>query len=128
MTLHPSTPRTYRDDLPPRAVPWPVVQQLLASFDLTSKSGPRDHCMLHLIAHYGLRPSEVATLRLDSIDWEKKLLRIEQPKTRRTRKVSLHAGADRLRAPATTLPVPAIIRRYSWTPERQRYSRRGLWR
>ncbi len=76
------TPRTYRDELPPRAVPWPMVQQLLASIDLTSKSGPRDHCILHLIAHYGLRPSEVVPLRLDCIDWQKKLLRVEQIKTR----------------------------------------------
>ncbi len=59
-----------------------MVQQLLASIDPTSKSGPRDHCILHLIAHYGLRPSEVVTLCLDSIDWQRKLLRVEQTKTR----------------------------------------------
>jgi integrase/recombinase XerD len=34
------------------------------------------------MAYYGLRPSEVATLRLDAIDWEAATLRVEQRKTR----------------------------------------------
>ena len=38
--------------------------------------------MLHLLAHYGLRPSEVVSLRLDSIDWTAKTLAVEQCKTR----------------------------------------------
>lgn len=61
------TPRTYRGELPPRAVPWLMVQALLASINRQSKAGWRDYCILHLVAHYGLRPSEVAGLRLDSI-------------------------------------------------------------
>ena len=42
----------------------------------------RDYAILHLMAYYGLRPSEVASLRLDSIDWEAGTLRVEQRKTR----------------------------------------------
>jgi len=61
------TPRTYRGELPPRALPWRTVQALLASIDRAGKSGWRDYCILHLIAHYGLRPSEVVSLTLDSI-------------------------------------------------------------
>ncbi len=76
------TPRTYRDELPPRALPWATVQRLIASIDRRSKAGWRDHCILHLMAHYGLRPSEVVTLRLDSIDWDKAVLRVTQCKTR----------------------------------------------
>jgi len=76
------TPRTYRDELPPRALPWPSVLQLLRSIDCTSRSGWRDLCILHLITYYGLRPSEVVRLRLDSIDWEQALLHVYQPKTR----------------------------------------------
>lgn len=76
------TPRTYRGELLPRALPWRSVQALLASIDRAGKSGWRDYCVLHLIAHYGLRPSEVVSLRLDSIDWERCVLRVTQHKTR----------------------------------------------
>lgn len=75
------TPRTYRGELPPREVPWAAVQTLLASIDKTSKAGWRDYCILHLIAHYGIRPSEVVALRLDSIDWNTEVLHIYQRKT-----------------------------------------------
>lgn len=76
------TPRTYRDELPPRAIDWALVQRLLDSIDVTSKAGWRDLTMLHLMAHYGLRPSEVAALTLDAIDWRAGTLRVEQRKTR----------------------------------------------
>jgi site-specific recombinase XerD len=76
------TPRTYRDELPPRALPWPVVLKLLRSIDKKSKAGWRDYAILHLMAHYGLRPSEVAALTLDSVDFEAKLLSVKQRKTR----------------------------------------------
>jgi integrase/recombinase XerD len=76
------TPRTYRDELPPRALPWPSVLQLLRSIECTDRAGWRDLCILHLISYYGLRPGEVVTLRLDSIDWERELLHVYQSKTR----------------------------------------------
>jgi integrase/recombinase XerD len=76
------TPRTYRGELPPRALPWPRVLQLLRSIERTSRTGWRDLCILHLIAYYGLRPGEVVALRLDSIDWERELLHVYQSKTR----------------------------------------------
>jgi integrase/recombinase XerD len=76
------TPRTYRGERPPRALPWPLVQQLLGSIDRAGKAGWRDYAILHLMAHYGLRPSEVVALRLDSIDWAAKTLRVDQRKTR----------------------------------------------
>ena len=75
------TPRTYRGELPPRAVPWSMVQALLTSIDRRSKAGWRDYCILHLLAHYGLRPSEVVALRLDSIDWDTEVLHVYQRKT-----------------------------------------------
>lgn len=76
------TPRTYRGELPPMALDWSVVQALLRSIDLASKAGRRDHCILHLMVHYGLRPSEVVALRLDSINWETGVLHVVQRKTR----------------------------------------------
>jgi integrase/recombinase XerD len=76
------TPRTYRGELPPRALPWPSVLQLLRSIECTDRTGWRDLCILHLIAYYGLRPGEVVALRLDSIDWGQELLHVYQSKTR----------------------------------------------
>lgn len=76
------TPRTYRGELPPQALPWSSVQALIRSVDLHSKAGRRDRCILHLMAHYGLRPSEVVSLRVDSIDWNAALLHVTQSKTR----------------------------------------------
>lgn len=90
------TPCTYRDELPPRALPWPSVLQLLRSIDCTSRSGWRDLCILHLIAYYGLRPSEVVRLRLDSIDWEQALLHVYQSKTRSPLLLPLDARTLRL--------------------------------
>jgi integrase len=37
--------------------------------------------ILHLMAYYGLRASEIAALRVDSIDWDAKTCRVEQLKT-----------------------------------------------
>ncbi|WP_369122663.1 tyrosine-type recombinase/integrase, partial [Paraburkholderia piptadeniae] len=76
------TPRTYRGELPPRALDWRTVCKLLHSIDRSSVEGCRDHAILYLMAYYGLRPTEVAGLTLDSIDWENSTLRVDQCKTR----------------------------------------------
>lgn len=76
------TPRVYRGELPPRALDWTVVRQLLASIHRRSPRDWRDYTILHLMACYGLRPSEVASLRLSSIDWGAGTLRVDQCKTR----------------------------------------------
>lgn len=76
------TPRVYRGELPPRAIPWVTVQELLQSIDRGQSTGSRDYAILYLMAHYGLRPCEVVSLRLDSIDWQANTLRVEQRKTR----------------------------------------------
>jgi len=94
------TPRTYRGELPPRAVPWPMVKALLASIDRRSKAGWRDACVLHLAAYYGLRPSEIVALRLDSIDWERQVLHVHQSKTRS--ELELPLGHRRLTCFAVT--------------------------
>jgi integrase/recombinase XerD len=75
-------PRVYRGELPPRAPAWPLVQRLLRSVDRSSRLGWRDYAILHLMAHYGLRPSEIVTLTLGSIGWQAKTLRVRQCKTR----------------------------------------------
>jgi integrase/recombinase XerD len=75
------TPRTYRGELPPRALDWTLVRKLLASVDRKSRNGWRDYVILHLMAYYGLRPCEVVSLTLSSIDWTGRTLRVEQSKT-----------------------------------------------
>ena len=76
------TPRAYRGELLPRALEWSASQKLLRSIELRTGTGERDYAILHLMAHYGLRPSEIVALRLDSINWRDSTLRVEQRKTR----------------------------------------------
>jgi integrase/recombinase XerD len=76
------TPRVYRGELPPRALEWTLVQKLLTSVRRRSPRDRRDYTILHLMACYGLRPCEVASLQLSSIDWKAGTLKIEQRKTR----------------------------------------------
>jgi integrase/recombinase XerD len=90
------TPRTYRGELPPRAMPWPMVMKLLASVDLKSRCGRRDLCILHLIAYYGLRPCEVVELKVQSIDFGRLILNVDQRKTRATLTLPLHRSTLKL--------------------------------
>jgi integrase/recombinase XerD len=78
------TPRVYRGELPPRALDWTMVRRLLASIRRRSPRDWRDYVVLHLMAHYGLRPCEVAVLRLDAVDWQAGTLTVDQRKTRST--------------------------------------------
>ena len=75
-------PRVYRGELPTRALDWAVVCNLLQSIDQSSLEGLRDHAILYLMAHCGLRPSEVAGLTVDAIDWNATTLQVKQCKTR----------------------------------------------
>ena len=74
-------PVSFRDVLPPRALDWQLVQNFLHSINRRSRTGWRDFMMLHLIAHYVIRPGEVASLTLDSINWEAKTILVQQSKT-----------------------------------------------
>ena len=81
LDTHVDAPRTYRRERPPRALPWQTVRGLLQSIDQTTSIGVRDHAMLLLIATYGLRCCEVASLRLDDIQWRARQIRVSQRKT-----------------------------------------------
>ena len=76
------TPRTYRGELPPRALGWDLIEKLLASINRSDNLGRRDHAILHLMACYGLRACEVANLTLDAVNWKTGALRVDQRKTR----------------------------------------------
>jgi integrase/recombinase XerD len=54
----------------PRSLPVEDVQQVLAHCNRQSGTGRRDYAILLLLARLGLRGGEVASLRLDDIDWQ----------------------------------------------------------
>jgi site-specific recombinase XerD len=76
------TPRLYRGGQLPRSLPWETVQAFLAAIDRSTPMGRRDYAMFLLISTYGLRASEVASLRIDDIEWRAARLRIRRPKTK----------------------------------------------
>ncbi len=76
------TPRLYRLEQLPRALPWETVQALLQSIDRHTAIGLRDYTMLVLIATYGLRISEVAALTLDHVHWREGWLQVPRCKAR----------------------------------------------
>lgn len=75
------TPRLYRLEQLPRALPWETVRTLLQSMETSSPMGLRDYAMFLLMATYGLRASEIVTINLDDIRWRQGILRIHQRKT-----------------------------------------------
>jgi integrase/recombinase XerD len=75
------TPRLYRLEQLPRALPWETVCTLLQSLDTASPMGLRDYAMFLLIATYGLRASDVVAISLDDIHWRQGILRIHHRKT-----------------------------------------------
>jgi integrase/recombinase XerD len=94
------TPTRFRDERPPRAVPWELAQKLLASIDRRTRMGSRDHAILYLMTHFGLRTGEVTYLSLKDIDLERRLLRVSQRKTHQILSLPL------------TAPSVRILRRY----------------
>ena len=76
------TPRVYRLEQLPKALPWSQVQTLLRSIDRRSRRGLRDYTLLYLMAAYGLRCGEVVALTLDDVDWKARKLHVPQRKTK----------------------------------------------
>ena len=75
-------PRVYLAERLPRALPWETVRAFLAAIDRTAPTGRRDYAMLLMAATYGLRRSEIASLRLDDIRWHEAAFSIQRPKVR----------------------------------------------
>lgn len=106
------SPRLYRLEQLPRALPWEVVRALLRSVDRTSAIGLRDYAMFLLIATYGLRPGEVMSITLDDIRWRQRSLRIQQPKT-----------SSSLELPLTNEVATALVKHLRRTPPPPPYRR-----
>ncbi len=77
-----SLPLVYSAERLPRALPWDTVRAFLSSIDRTARTGRRDYAMFLLAATYGLRCSEIASLRLDNIRWQEEVFHIQRPKAR----------------------------------------------
>jgi len=74
------TPRLYRFEQLPRALPWERIAAFLESIDRSTPLGLRNHAMFFLMAAYGLRRSEIAALTLDDIKWRARSIRIAPQK------------------------------------------------
>ena len=83
------TPRAYRGERLPRALPQDQVEAILQSIDQSESPGQRDFALLYLSAAYGLRSGELVCLTLDDLDWQGRTLRVVQTKTRQTLQLPL---------------------------------------
>jgi len=58
------------------------VEQLINCIDRSNPNGKRDYAMVLLVARIGLRCSDIANLKFTNILWERKLISINQQKTK----------------------------------------------
>ena len=77
-------PRLYALEGLPAGPAWADVQRLIADVDTPRPKDVRDRAMLMLLAIYGLRASEVVTLRLDHVEWDRDRLHVARVKRRGT--------------------------------------------
>ena len=66
----------------PSTIPWSSIKDMLNRVNRTTPMGRRDYAILMLFITYGLRASEVAGLRLENIDWRRKVICVHQQKSR----------------------------------------------
>jgi site-specific recombinase XerD len=79
----------------PRSLSDEHLATLLASFDLHTATGRRDHAMVMCMAGVGLRAGDVAALSLDDLDWRAGTLRLSRGKERRASMLPLTAPVGR---------------------------------
>ncbi|TDY16806.1 site-specific recombinase XerD [Paraburkholderia sp. BL6665CI2N2] len=75
-------PRIYAQGSLPYAPDWSDVQKLLACTVFDAPQDIRARAILMLLSIYGMRATEVATLRLDQVDWQQHVIRIFRLKRR----------------------------------------------
>ncbi len=69
------------DGIPSALSPQDVHNVLVVTRQDRTTAGLRDYAILMLLATYGLRAGEIASLRLDDIDWRKDTLHVRHSKT-----------------------------------------------
>jgi integrase len=62
---------------------WTDVRRLIVANDETTPLQLRNRAILLLLAVYGLRSGEIRGLRLEDIDWTRRILRVRRSKTAR---------------------------------------------
>ena len=77
-------PRIYEQESLPYAPNWSDVQRILTATATDKPKDIRDRAILMLLAIYGLRRGEVASLRLDQIDWSGRVIQVSRSKRRQT--------------------------------------------
>lgn len=82
-------PSLFQQDRRPKYLPWPEVEQILASIDRRTTLGKRDYAILSLLSRHGLRAQEVRKLRLDDVDWAGHALTLRDRKNGDTAKIPL---------------------------------------
>jgi len=61
----------------PRYLEQPDVDRVVASCDLSTGHGLRDHAILLLLSRLGLRAGDIVAMTLDDIDWRRSTLRVQ---------------------------------------------------
>jgi len=79
----------------PRCLSGEQLARLLASLDASGGCGRRDRAIVVCLARLGLRPGEIANLRLEDIDWRAGTLCLRERKTRRGAVLPLPREAGR---------------------------------
>jgi len=82
-------PRLFRQEDLPLGPAWTEVRRLIAASDGHTHLHLRNRAILLLLAVYGLRSGEVRGLRLEDIDWTRRVLRVRRSKTARVQEYPL---------------------------------------
>jgi len=77
------SPRLFADEGLPKGPSWTDLQRLLTSTEGDQPKNVRDRAIIMLFAVYGMRVGEVRALRLGDLDWERELIYMTRPKSRR---------------------------------------------
>ncbi len=83
------SPRLFRHEDIPCGPAWPDVKRLIEVTAGTSPKALRNRAILLLLAVYGLRSGEVCSLRLEDLDWSRKILRVQRNKSARVQEYPL---------------------------------------
>ena len=79
----------------PRCLSDQQLEQVHASFDVSTPCGHRDRAIVRCLSSMGLRPGEVADLRLEDIDWRDGTVQLRWRKSRRSAVLPLPYEAGR---------------------------------
>lgn len=79
---------TQREALP-RALSGDELTRLLASCDRQGAAGRRDYAVLVVLSRFGLRANQVASLRLNDVDWRRGEVAVHNGKGRREERLPL---------------------------------------